>query len=902
MDRRRKARAADAGTREPVQVSLRLRPLTAEEAKSGETCVSVESPTSIDYHSGKKSVNYTFSRVFDQQSTQEEVFEATTKPLVEDLLAGKNALLFTYGSTGSGKTFTMQGDGTEAGLLSKSLDIVFNSIRQAKWYSFKPDDRGNIVTQTAAAARAQRAQFKDGGGDVSLMNMSQCERATLSRRVSYDKTALSNKMLNDPDARYAVFVSYVEMYNENFYDLLDEEPLRKQDDGWKASDHKPNRITKSSKRLISNNDGMMYVGGITEVEVHSTEEAYDLLHRGQQLRQVAATDLNAHSSRSHSIFTVRLVRSVLDEEGKDVLRSKTYHPHVSQFSLVDLAGSERTSRTGSKGTRRQEAGQINKSLMVLRQCMQKMRENQRKGKSHPVPFRNSNLTKLFSTFMDDSHSGKVAMVVCISPSASDKSETHHVLEFSALAQSITTSASAPAPEPPTGLTPGRGNAHKRKLLAITEEDSEASSAPDSPAGCRHNSLEDSEEEEEMGEEDPDEEFDDNVKSHTSTPASSTKRMRRDQSPAEAHSTSFEALRSKLSGRLHDQQAAVQKKQASFREMLVEIEKTVASQSKSISQLTEELQSTQHSLLKAQEKRSQLEASNEELHSELAAALAEIRRLKEEEEALVSHQEKIKKQYEEEVASKAKEAEKLARLAREKEEKENLAVAEMNRKEQEWRKRYGHTEEAKEAIEKKLARVREVLKATSDKRKRRQRDRRASSVSPARVRAAASHHSDEEDEYSDDEEHDGLATQNPEPCQEKTAHENAKAKAKKHRRRSSAPFVLNHRPDDIVDTDTIMTPVLKGHSRTVSSPTIDQLVSKKGKPKTSKYILNHQERAGEHEIYKADIERSVTNSGVSVRFTEVEKLSTEPAMSPLVDRKRKAPPGSAIAKRTRSRHQ
>ena len=54
---------------------------------------------------------------------------------------------------------------------------------------------------------------------------------------------------------------------------------------------------------------------------------------------------------------------------------------VSQLSLVDLAGSERTNRTKNSGDRLKEAGNINQSLMVLRNCLEILRENQKLGAS-----------------------------------------------------------------------------------------------------------------------------------------------------------------------------------------------------------------------------------------------------------------------------------------------------------------------------------------------------------------------------------------------------------------------------------------------------------------------------------------------------------------------------------------
>jgi hypothetical protein len=73
---------------------------------------------------------YTFSHVFLPSTTQYDFFTKTTLPLVQDVLTGQNGLLFTYGVTNSGKTYTVQGGTQEgtAGILPRSLDVIFNSI------------------------------------------------------------------------------------------------------------------------------------------------------------------------------------------------------------------------------------------------------------------------------------------------------------------------------------------------------------------------------------------------------------------------------------------------------------------------------------------------------------------------------------------------------------------------------------------------------------------------------------------------------------------------------------------------------------------------------------------------------------------------------------------------------
>lgn len=81
---------------------------------------------------------YTFSHVFPPDTQQPSFFSKTTLPLVRDVLEGRNGLLFTYGVTNSGKTYTIQGGNTQgsAGILPRTLDVIFNSIE-----SLHGDDR-----------------------------------------------------------------------------------------------------------------------------------------------------------------------------------------------------------------------------------------------------------------------------------------------------------------------------------------------------------------------------------------------------------------------------------------------------------------------------------------------------------------------------------------------------------------------------------------------------------------------------------------------------------------------------------------------------------------------------------------------------------------------------------------
>ncbi|EDQ93116.1 uncharacterized protein MONBRDRAFT_13496, partial [Monosiga brevicollis MX1] len=228
------------------------------------------------------------------------------------------------------------------------------------------------------------------------------------------------------DVRYGVFVQYVEIYNNYCYDLLVPPPPEKEP-------AKPRPPTRQSLKISQDETGHRYVREAIWKEVHTPEEAFELLHQGQITRATAATDLNATSSRSHSIFTIRLVSAPTSMRGNDVQRDGPT-PHVADISLVDLAGSERTSRTNSTGDRRKEAGAINKSLSVLRDCMKALRRNQDNGSRGKPKFNESSLTKLFERFLTGD--GLAAMVVCASPAQSDASETAHVFDFAKVASDV----------------------------------------------------------------------------------------------------------------------------------------------------------------------------------------------------------------------------------------------------------------------------------------------------------------------------------------------------------------------------------------------------------------------------------------------------------------------------------
>lgn len=199
--------------------------------------------------------------------------------------------------------------------------------------------------------------------------------------------------------------SFLEIYNEAVYDLLN--PVTT------SSDYKGGlRVRETPTRGV-------WVEGLTEHETTNTEDVERLLSLGELNRTTAFTEMNAESSRSHSIFSLCVVSRAKDGSSKTGI-----------LSLVDLAGSEKVRRTGASGLQMEEATNINRSLTSLGRCIFSLTQP---GTQH-VPYRDSKLTFI----LRDSLGGnaKTTLIVACSPSLLDAEETLSTLRFAQRAKEI----------------------------------------------------------------------------------------------------------------------------------------------------------------------------------------------------------------------------------------------------------------------------------------------------------------------------------------------------------------------------------------------------------------------------------------------------------------------------------
>jgi len=353
--RKKVAGGGDRG--QNIQVFVRCRPLNGVE-KDARSYSVVDCPNSREVTVKEKSLSnhqtktFQFDKVFGVQSKQIEVYRAVVEPLILQVMQGYNCTVFAYGQTGTGKTFTMEGgDG-----------------REEAGVTWENDPTSGIIPRALAQV--------------------------------FDELRVQQ------DTEFTVRVSFLELYNEEIFDLLSAN-----DDTTRL------RLFEDSTRK-----GSVIVQGLEEALVQNKAEVFKILEKGSAKRKTATTLMNAHSSRSHTVFTVTVHIKESSAEGEEVLR-------IGKLNLVDLAGSENIGRSGAMDKRAREAGNINQSLLTLGRVITCLVD-----RAPHVPYRESKLTRL----LQDSLGGrtKTSIIATISPAGINLEETLSTLDYAHRAKNI----------------------------------------------------------------------------------------------------------------------------------------------------------------------------------------------------------------------------------------------------------------------------------------------------------------------------------------------------------------------------------------------------------------------------------------------------------------------------------
>ena len=338
-----------------IIIAIRIRPFSTNELKfsnlsplqiTSSNSINVISPfeSSLSNNNNfnnkvKENNNNTFyfDYIFSQNISQEEIYTSSISFLIDNIFEGFNSTVFTFGETGTGKTYTMLGDSNNKGIIFLSLYDIFNYMNN------------------------------------------------------------NNNLINN----YYLSISYIEIYNENIIDLLNENNILK-------------IVEKKNETILQN---------LTKIKVSDLNEAVKIIELGNNNRKIGKSLYNHHSSRSHAIIQVHLVKNynTINYNDPNFLLQNFDKTNFGKFIFIDLAGSEKIKKNISINS---ESYYINKSLLALSSCMQSLCKN---TNHNYIPFRDSKLTRI----LKDSLSGnsKVVMIANVSPSIISYEQTMYTIKF-----------------------------------------------------------------------------------------------------------------------------------------------------------------------------------------------------------------------------------------------------------------------------------------------------------------------------------------------------------------------------------------------------------------------------------------------------------------------------------------
>lgn len=213
--------------------------------------------------------------------------------------------------------------------------------------------------------------------------------------------------MNSRSEKYYVKSGFFEIYNEQVRDLLN-----------------PSSGVLHCRWNLKQG---FFVEELMVVDCTNIDDLIAVLHEGMRNRKSGSHELNADSSRSHSILMIYFISEVASEEGHSIKRyGKSY--------FIDLAGSERLKETLSSGGMLTETKNINRSLFVLGKVISSLGDKKNRGLRPHVPYRDSKLTMVLMDSLGGS--SRALMIACVSPASSYIEETTSTLNYATRAMNI----------------------------------------------------------------------------------------------------------------------------------------------------------------------------------------------------------------------------------------------------------------------------------------------------------------------------------------------------------------------------------------------------------------------------------------------------------------------------------
>jgi len=288
---------------------------------------------------GKETKEFNFDYIFDEYESTKSLFTMAIQPPLEGLFKGYNSTIMAYGMTGSGKTYTMLGEINDITIIDQNPGLIYLAVKDIFW---------KIHLETAM----------------------------------------------DKNWDFILQMSYLEIYNEQIHDLLNESQINLQ--------------------ILEDPIKGPVVHGLLENPIKSPQEIIELINLGNSRRIVAETASNKFSSRSHALLILNLQRKHRVIDPSKIVYAK--------LVMADLAGSERACVSGNKGLRMMEGGNINRSLLALGNCIKMLSE-----KAAKVNYRDSKLTRLLKESLGGNT--RTIMLACLSPLESHYEESLNTLKY-----------------------------------------------------------------------------------------------------------------------------------------------------------------------------------------------------------------------------------------------------------------------------------------------------------------------------------------------------------------------------------------------------------------------------------------------------------------------------------------
>ena len=365
------------------KIILRIKPKTEDEYLEQNKIYEIKDNNILEYHDTKNNSKiFQFDYIFNEDSSQNDIFNISAKEICDSLFEGYNGTIFAYGQIGSGKTYTMLGpDYTKSFLLNSNFS--FNSINSSMNNTNNNSIINNNIFQNKYIEYMKKKE-EEGKGIIP--------RAIEYLLEKKDELCYQYQNLN---VHIDIFCSFYEIFNDQIYDLFNNA-------NW--INYTPSQFKdKPVEGVLKEN--------LKKIKLNDKKEVFDLIKLGSLNRQSFSQIMNT-KSRSHAIFSININLSKMENE--DGINIK------SILNLVDLAGIEKQKSVENIGERLKDTGKINKALLGLGNVIHNFGENF-------IPYRDTKLTFLLKESLNVNP--KTCLIATISTLKKNIQETVFTLNF-----------------------------------------------------------------------------------------------------------------------------------------------------------------------------------------------------------------------------------------------------------------------------------------------------------------------------------------------------------------------------------------------------------------------------------------------------------------------------------------